>query len=168
MHYRIFLRSLEDLDRANNHAMLTYINATDMSTPEGMAMFFEDPADKEHVDALCQRILSGTSLQTLQLAHLEANPSSGVRRLDPSQPHSVANTFHTPAPTPILARPVDPELRDIPAHLLVGVPAPPAPVVGPPASSSVPPVFGPPSNLLPPRSAVTVPQEGVSKSPPPA
>lgn len=169
MHYRIFLRSMEDLDRANRHAVLTYVNATDMSTPEGMAMFFEDPADKEQVDVLCKRILAETSLQSLQLGHLEANPSSGVRRLDESQPHSVANTFHTPLPTPILARPVDPELRDIPASLLVGVPVPPAaPAAGPSTPSSAPPTFGPPNNLLPPPSAVTVSPKGVSKPPPSA
>ncbi|KAJ7711202.1 hypothetical protein B0H16DRAFT_1745327 [Mycena metata] len=166
MHYRIFLRSMEDLERANRHAVLTYVNTTDMGTPEGMEMFFEDPADKEHVNALCQRILSETSLQSLQLAHLEANPSSGVRRLDESQPHSVANTFHTPLPTPILARPVDPELRDIPASLIAGVPVlPAAPVAGPSTPSSAPPTFGQPNNLLPPLSAVTITPKGVSKSP---
>ncbi|KAJ7728923.1 hypothetical protein B0H16DRAFT_1697349 [Mycena metata] len=171
MHYRLFLRSLEDLNRANNHAVLTYVNAADMSTKEGMELFFEDPADKEHVEALCKQILSQTSLQTLQLAHLEANTTSGVRRRDESQPHSIVNTFHTPMPTAILARPIDPELEHAPADVFAGVPAVPIPALAAsaPSSSSVPPVFGPPNDsLLPPSSAVTAPAADEPMPPPSA
>ncbi|KAJ7734483.1 hypothetical protein B0H16DRAFT_1767412 [Mycena metata] len=169
MHYRLHLRAIEDLNRANTHAVLTYVNAADMSTREGMEMFFEDPADKEHVDALCKQILSQTSLQALQLAHLQANPTSGVRRRDESQPHSIVNTFHTPLPTAILSRPVDPELEHAPADVFAGVPAAPFSAVAASASSSstAPPVFGSPSNsLLPSSSAVTAPAEDELMPPP--
>ncbi|KAJ7702516.1 hypothetical protein B0H16DRAFT_1902474 [Mycena metata] len=169
MHYRLHLRAIEDLNRANTHAVLTYVNAADMSTREGMEMFFEDPADKEHVDALCKQILTQTSLQSLQLSHLEANTTSGVRRRDESQPHSIVNTFHTPLPTAILSRPVDPELEHAPADVFAGVPAVPFPAVAASASpsSSAPPVFGSPNaSLLPSSSAVTAPAEDELMPPP--
>ncbi|KAJ7687976.1 hypothetical protein B0H16DRAFT_1861932, partial [Mycena metata] len=168
MHYRLHLRLLEDLHRANTHAVLTYVNAADMSTKEGLEMFFEDPADKEHVDALCKQVLTQTSLQSLQLSHLEANTTSGVQRRDESQPHSIANTFHTPMPTAILSRPTDPELEHVPADVFAGAPAAPFPALASASSSSTaPPDFGSPSNsLLPPSSAVTAPAEDELMPPP--
>ncbi|KAJ7734148.1 hypothetical protein B0H16DRAFT_1464227 [Mycena metata] len=168
MHYRLFARSIEDLDRANDHVILTYINASDVSSVEAMQMHFEDPADKEHMDSLCKRVLAGTSLHALQIEHLDDNPTSGILRRDESQPDSIANTFYTPLPTRLMSRPVDPvlNLNTRANKIFVGrsaTPTAPAALAPP----SAPPVFGRPNaHLLPPGSAVPAPAKDAPMPPP--
>ncbi|KAJ7735366.1 hypothetical protein B0H16DRAFT_1731402 [Mycena metata] len=168
MHYRLFARSIEDLDRANNRVLLTYINASDVSSVEAMQMHFEDPADKEHMDSLCKCVLARTSLHTLQLAHLDANPTSGILRRDESQLDSITNTFHMPLPTPLMSRPVDPvlNLNTRADKIFVGRSATPTAPAAPAPPSALP-VFGRPNTrLLPPGSAVPAPAKDVPMPPP--
>lgn len=102
LHYRLFVHAAEALARANDDAILAYVNSANQLSPDSMDMFFANPDDKEHVDTVVARALETKSLEQRQLEHLQANPTSPVLRLDESQPHSPANSFHTPVSPPQL------------------------------------------------------------------